>query len=58
MHSGNSNGRRGEGTSGAEHTTALMMLPDLSADDERVQLTQLVLDSVTSPHSKRAYRTT
>lgn len=29
----------------------------LSAADKRSQLVQLVLDSVTSPHSKRAYRT-
>jgi integrase/recombinase XerD len=29
----------------------------LSAEDKRSQLVQLVLDSVTSPHSKRAYRT-
>ncbi len=43
--------------SGAEPTTAVLGMPDFSADDKRMQLLQLVLDSVTSPHSKRAYRT-
>ena len=37
--------------------TALAVTPNLSAEDKRAQLIQLVLDSVTSPHSKRAYRT-
>ena len=38
-------------------TTALTAPPGLSSEDKRVQLIQLVLDSVSSPHSKRAYRT-
>ena len=38
--------------------TAMVPAPaSFSAEDKRAHLVQLVLDSVTSPHSKRAYRT-
>ena len=40
-----------------EQTAVLPAPAVFSAEDKRSHLVQLVLDSVTSPHSKRAYRT-
>ena len=40
-----------------EETAALPAHASFSAADKRSHLVQLVLDSVTSPHSKRTYRT-